>query len=66
MHYGHSQFIILNLFTSDRVYLSGCLAAFNFEELNDVFLLTTRSYIYIIYKIVYILVYRSLLGYFLE
>ncbi len=32
MHYGHSQFIILNLFTSDRVYLSGCLAAFNMRN----------------------------------
>ncbi len=32
VHYGHSQFIILNLFTSDRVYLSGCLAAFNLRN----------------------------------
>ncbi len=46
MHYGPPQFIILDLFTSDRVYLSGCLAAFNFEELN-VFLLTEKLLVYI-------------------
>ncbi len=39
--------LYMNLFTSGRVYLSGCLAAFNFEELNDVFHLTMRSFIYI-------------------
>ncbi len=38
---------IMNLFISDRVYLSGCLAAFNFEEFNYVFHLTIRSYLYI-------------------
>ncbi len=32
-------------FTSDCVYLSGYLAAFNFEELNDAFQLTMKSYI---------------------
>ncbi len=47
VHYGHSQFIILDLFTSDRVYLSGCLAAFNFEELN-VFLLIEKLLVYTI------------------
>ncbi len=36
-------------FTSDRVYLSGCSTAFNFEELNNAFHLTIKSYIYTVY-----------------
>ena len=34
------SFLILemNLTTPDHVYSSGCLAAFNFEELNSVFI----------------------------
>ncbi len=34
-------------FTSDLVYLSGCLTAFNFEEFNYAFHLSMKSYIYI-------------------
>ncbi len=66
-------------FTSDRVYLSGCLTAFNFEKLimHFIWLWKVIIYIYIyiyciyciyivrkIYNYILYMVYRSFLGYF--